>query len=205
VSSMTRTAPWSRPTARLPASVSCQHLRAGTLQRPPTHRHRPGSPPDSAPSWEHTSSTRQPSSGPVMRRACWSLSEGYTKRDWASILDRPRARSGGEGRARVGEWPPVVRDVRDPDDDCHHIATSWPQVRPGRRRGPCSGARLPTVGMSSLVTRPHGDDHQDDAEPEPAARRDPEPKRARSRQVSPSRPGGAGVGAQARLVGPFEG
>jgi hypothetical protein len=61
------------------------------------------------------------------------------------------------------------------------------------------------MGMNRGSTRHHGDDHQDDAEPEPAARRDPEPKRARSPAGVTVAPGGAGVGAQARLVGPFEG
>jgi hypothetical protein len=71
---------------------------------------------------------------------------------WTRTLGRPCARSGEEGHERCREWPPVVRDVRDPDDDRRRAATPWTQVRLGRPRGPCSGARLPKVGVSRWST-----------------------------------------------------
>src|SRR5215217_5392046 len=63
----------------------------------------------------------------------------------------------GEGHECFREWPPVARDVRDPDADRRHSATSWTQVRLGRplrSRRPRSGARLPKVGMSGSSRLP---------------------------------------------------
>jgi hypothetical protein len=75
---------------------------------------------------------------------------------WTRILGPPCARSRKEGHDRSRKWPPVVRDVRDPDDDRRHPATSCTQVL--RTRRPCSGARLPKVGMSRRSTQRPGDD-----------------------------------------------
>ena len=95
--------------------------------------------------------------------------------------------SGGEDRrrgVRVSPPPPAEAGHRPasllsrsivPAADRRHPAASWTQVRLGRPllRGPRSGARLPKVGMSRRSAQRHGDDHQDDAEPELAARRQP--------------------------------
>jgi hypothetical protein len=116
----------------------------------------------------------------------------------------PCARSGEEGHERCREWPPVVRDVRDPDDDRRRSATPWTQVRLGRPRGSCSGARLPKVGVSRWSTQRHGHDHQDDAEPKPGAR-PPANQTGRLCGRRHLRAEPLSVGDDARLVGRFEG
>ena len=77
-------------------------------------------------------------------------SEAYTGALWGTNPGRLCAKSREMCHDRSREWPPVVRDVRDPDADRRHSATSCTQVRLGRRhlRRPCTGARLPKMGMS---------------------------------------------------------
>jgi len=96
---------------------------------------------------------------PSRRRVCQSFphlvliaagSEAYARALMGTNPGRLCAKSREMCHDRSREWPPVVRDVRDPDADRRHSATSCTQVRLGRRhlRRPCSGARLPKVGMS---------------------------------------------------------
>jgi len=77
-------------------------------------------------------------------------SEAYARALMGTNPGRLCAKSREMCHDRSREWPPVVRDVRDPDADRRHSATSCTQVRLGRRhlRRPCSGARLPKVDMS---------------------------------------------------------
>ena len=119
-------------------------------------RRRPGRRGTPAGAWLTASAG---TSAPSRRRVCQSCphlvliaarSEAYTRALLGTNPGRLCAKSREMCHDRSREWPPVVRDVRDPDADRRHSATSCTQVRLGRRhlRRPCSGARLPKVGMS---------------------------------------------------------
>jgi hypothetical protein len=115
-----------RPGRRTPVGLGGAALLSSHAGRPTTRpwRHNLAKPPQPA-------------------RAACLISGAGRGLHWTRILDPPCARSREEGHERCREWPPVVGDVRDPDDNRRHSATSWTQVRLGRPlpiRRPCPGA-----------------------------------------------------------------